>query len=139
MKSFAPNLLVKIPGPAGLLFLLLLFTTAQAAEKKKIIFDTDLGGDIDDAFAHALVQISPEFEVLGITVADGPTRARARASCSTIRCRLTWSSCSQAAIVPVGRPFDIGCGSKTIGRASSFGSNNARCPPRLWRSNRPEM
>ncbi len=99
MKSFAPNLLVKIPGPAGLLFLLLLFTTAQAAEKKKIIFDTDLGGDIDDAFAHALVQISPEFEVLGITVADGPTLARARASC-----RMLYEAGQEHVPVAVGRP-----------------------------------
>ncbi len=54
---------------------------AQNAEKKKIIFDTDIAGDIDDAFAHALVQISPEFEVLGITIADGPTNLRAPVSC----------------------------------------------------------
>ncbi|HLA40896.1 MAG TPA: nucleoside hydrolase, partial [Candidatus Glassbacteria bacterium] len=55
------------------LYLLVAFAIATAADKKKIIFDTDIGGDIDDAFAHALVQISPEFELLGITVADGPT------------------------------------------------------------------
>ena len=54
---------------------------AQNTEKMKIIFDTDLAGDIDDAFAHALVQVSPEFEVLGITIADGPTELRARVSC----------------------------------------------------------
>ncbi len=54
---------------------------AYGAEKMKIIFDTDLAGDIDDAFAHALVQVSPEFDVLGITVCDGPTNRRAKASC----------------------------------------------------------
>ncbi|MCE5251995.1 nucleoside hydrolase [bacterium] len=54
---------------------------AQGKEKMKIIFDTDLAGDIDDAFAHALVQVSPEFEILGITTADGPTDLRARVSC----------------------------------------------------------
>lgn len=99
MKSFVSNLLLKIPGPAGLLFLLLLFTTAQAAEKKKIIFDTDLGGDIDDAFAHALVQISPEFEVLGITVGDGPTEGRARVSC-----RMLYEAGQEQIPVAVGRP-----------------------------------
>lgn len=54
---------------------------AQDTGKMKIIFDTDLAGDIDDAFAHALVQISPEFEVLGITIADGPTALRGKVSC----------------------------------------------------------
>lgn len=34
---------------------------------KKIIFDTDLGGDIDDALALALAVNSPEIEIIGIT------------------------------------------------------------------------
>lgn len=54
---------------------------AQQHEKLMIIFDTDLAGDIDDAFAHALVQVCPEFEILGITIADGPTDLRAKVSC----------------------------------------------------------
>jgi len=65
----------------------------------KIILDTDIAGDIDDAFAHALVQASPEFEVLGITVADGPTESRARVSCRMLYL------CGQERIpVAVGRP-----------------------------------
>lgn len=65
----------------------------------KIIFDTDLAGDIDDAFAHALVQISPEFEVLGITIADGPTDRRAKVSC-----RMLWECAQEDIPVAVGRP-----------------------------------
>ncbi|HUU27778.1 MAG TPA: nucleoside hydrolase [archaeon] len=65
----------------------------------KIIFDTDIAGDIDDAFAHALVQISPEFEVLGITVADGPTDLRARVSC-----RMLYLAGQEQIPVAVGRP-----------------------------------
>ena len=99
MKSSAAKRLSKISGQLGLLFIFLLFTAARAAEKKKIIFDTDLGGDIDDAFAHALVQISPEFEVLGITVADGPTEGRARASC-----RMLYEAGQEHIPVAVGRP-----------------------------------
>lgn len=34
---------------------------------KKILFDTDLGGDIDDALALALAINSPEIEIVGIT------------------------------------------------------------------------
>lgn len=70
----------------------------ECAEKMKVIFDTDLAGDIDDAFAHGLVQVSPEFEVLGITVCDGPTDRRARVSCRML------CDCGQEQIpVAVGR------------------------------------
>lgn len=62
-------------------FLLSAAPDIATAGKMKIIFDTDLAGDIDDAFAHALVQVSPEFEVLGITACDGPADRRARVSC----------------------------------------------------------
>jgi purine nucleosidase len=45
---------------------------------EKIIIDTDLGDDIDDAFAIALALRSPELEVLGITTCFGDTEARAK-------------------------------------------------------------
>ena len=70
-----------------------------AAEKKKIIFDTDIAGDIDDAFAQALVMVSSEFEVLGITVADGPTPQRAAVSC-----RILYECGLEKIPVYVGRP-----------------------------------
>jgi inosine-uridine nucleoside N-ribohydrolase len=43
-----------------------------------ILLDTDIGTDIDDAFALALILNSPEFELLGVTTVAGDTRARAR-------------------------------------------------------------
>ncbi len=46
--------------------------------KTKIILDTDIGDDIDDAFALALALRSPEVELLGITTAWGDTALRAR-------------------------------------------------------------
>ena len=46
--------------------------------KTKIILDTDIGDDIDDAFALALALRSPEVEILGITTAWGDTTLRAR-------------------------------------------------------------
>jgi inosine-uridine nucleoside N-ribohydrolase len=52
----------------------------MSSQKKKIIFGTDIATDIDDAYAHAIVQISPEFEILSITTADGKTAMRARVS-----------------------------------------------------------
>ena len=42
------------------------------------ILDTDIGDDIDDAFALALALKSPELKLLGITTAYGDTELRAR-------------------------------------------------------------
>jgi inosine-uridine nucleoside N-ribohydrolase len=50
--------------------------SGNAAEK--VIIDTDIGDDIDDAFAIALAVRSPELELLGVTTAFGDTQARAR-------------------------------------------------------------
>ena len=43
----------------------------------KVIIDTDIGDDIDDAFALALAVHSPEIELLGVTTAFGETQKRA--------------------------------------------------------------
>jgi purine nucleosidase len=51
---------------------------APVAAKAKIILDTDIGDDIDDAFALALALRSPEIEILGVTTAWGDTALRAR-------------------------------------------------------------
>ena len=48
------------------------------AARTKIIIDTDIGDDVDDAFAVGLALSSPELEILGITTAWGDTRLRAR-------------------------------------------------------------
>lgn len=50
----------------------------SASSRQKVIIDTDIGDDIDDAFALALALSSPEFEILGITAAWGDTQVRAR-------------------------------------------------------------
>jgi len=44
----------------------------------KVIIDTDIGDDIDDAFALALAVKSPELEILGVTTTFGDTETRAR-------------------------------------------------------------
>ena len=43
-----------------------------------VILDTDIGDDIDDAFALALILRSPELHLLGIETAFGDTELRAR-------------------------------------------------------------
>ena len=49
-----------------------------AHSPEKIIIDTDIGDDVDDAFALALAVKSPELQVLGVTTTFGDTEARAR-------------------------------------------------------------
>jgi purine nucleosidase len=48
------------------------------AAPEKVIIDTDIGDDIDDAFAVALAVRSPELEILGIETTFGDTETRAR-------------------------------------------------------------
>ena len=51
---------------------------AVAPSSIPILVDTDIGTDIDDAFALALIVKSPEFKVVGVTTVAGDTQARAR-------------------------------------------------------------
>jgi len=53
-------------------------TSVSPPSRTKVILDTDIGDDIDDAFALALALRSPEMELLGITTAWGDTALRAR-------------------------------------------------------------
>jgi inosine-uridine nucleoside N-ribohydrolase len=50
----------------------------QTSAREKIIIDTDIGDDIDDAFALALALRSPELEILGVTTTFGDTLTRAK-------------------------------------------------------------
>ncbi len=50
------------------------------------IFDTDIGGDIDDAYALALILKCSELELIGVTVGHGPTRQRAKIALKMLHC-----------------------------------------------------
>ena len=69
---------------------------AEAPAKIPIILDTDIGTDIDDAFALALIINSPEFELLGVTTVSGDTTARAR-----IAAKMLWEAGGKWRQVPV--------------------------------------
>ena len=65
----------------GLLILLSARIQAQSAlpaVSEKVIIDTDIGDDVDDAFAVALALRSPELEILGVTTTFGDTETRAK-------------------------------------------------------------
>lgn len=51
---------------------------SHSIEKQLVIIDTDIGDDIDDAFALGVALQSPEFKLLGITTAFGDTKLRAQ-------------------------------------------------------------
>lgn len=54
-----------------------LYAQTEAA-KQKVIIDTDIGDDIDDAFALALALKSPELDILQVNADFGDTQLRAR-------------------------------------------------------------
>ena len=48
------------------------------------MLDTDIGTDIDDAWAMAYVVKSPSMDLVGVTIADGDTSQRARLACKLL-------------------------------------------------------
>lgn len=58
--------------------LLLCFGTLRAQKPVPIIFDTDIGDDIDDALALGLALQSPELDVLAVTTVSDDVQSRAR-------------------------------------------------------------
>jgi inosine-uridine nucleoside N-ribohydrolase len=50
----------------------------------KVLLDTDIGTDIDDAWALGYALKSPSFELLGVTVTDGDTASRAKLACKLL-------------------------------------------------------
>jgi purine nucleosidase len=67
-------------GPIGLAVAAILLAGAptMGAEKLKVILDTDIGGDIDDAWALGFVINYDAFDALGVTISDGRTKDRAK-------------------------------------------------------------
>src|SRR6266849_8377590 len=75
---------------AAILTCILAFLTTMASPRcsspsstvpavpEKVIIDTDIGDDIDDAFALALALRSPELQILGVTTTFGDTETRAK-------------------------------------------------------------
>jgi purine nucleosidase len=87
-----------------LIFISLVYSVSSIAQpKQKIIFDCDLGGDIDDAYALALILASPEFEVLGIVLDQGNTPKRAQ-----VACKMLYETGRDDIPVVVGRKTDDG-------------------------------
>ena len=61
-----------------LAILLLINLSVFAQTKQKVILDTDIGSDIDDVYALALLLSSEEVEILGITTTGLSHKERAQ-------------------------------------------------------------
>jgi inosine-uridine nucleoside N-ribohydrolase len=57
---------------------------AAPVERMKVVLDTDIGTDIDDAWALAFVLSHPGFEPVGVTITDGDTASRAKVACKLL-------------------------------------------------------
>ena len=80
---------------------------AYSSPRIPVILDTDIGTDIDDAYALALVIASPELDLQGVTTVSGDTQARAR-----LAAKLLWAAGGAFRRVPVyagepGKPLPI--------------------------------
>jgi inosine-uridine nucleoside N-ribohydrolase len=58
--------------------------SAQSTERHKVILDTDIGGDIDDAWALGFAMQSPDIDLVGVTIGDQNTPARAKVACKLL-------------------------------------------------------
>lgn len=68
-----------------------------------ILFDTDIGTDIDDAYALALILCAPELELQGVTVVNNDTQARAK-----LALKMLYEAGRADVPVAMGRPTQTG-------------------------------
>ena len=92
---------------------------ATASSPERIIIDTDIGIDIDDAFAVALALQSPEVKILGVSTDSGDTVARAKIV-DRVLGETGHSDIPVAVGTPTTLPFDL----PPIGRQGRFGENS---------------
>ena len=70
-----------------------------AGGRMKVLLDTDIGTDIDDAWALGLLLVAPEVDLIGVTICDGDTAARAK-----VAAKLLHATGKGSIPVAVGRP-----------------------------------
>ena len=88
-------------------------------EKQMIVLDTDIGDDIDDALALALVLNSPEIDVQGITTVFGDTQKRAQLAMHVLH---TFRREDIPVAVGVGKPLQQRHPSSGVRQAAILGN-----------------
>ena len=70
-----------------ILFVIFAFASGllSGQSRTKILLDTDIGTDIDDAWALAFVALSPELDTVAVTITDADTAARAKVACKLLQ------------------------------------------------------
>lgn len=94
---------------------------AGPAKREKVIFDTDIGGDPDDALALAYLLSRPDCELLGVTIeawgGNGPRQAEiASAICHDFGIEI---------------PIAVGAGAGNL--SGPRAADTPKKPPRYWR------
>jgi hypothetical protein len=96
-----------------------------AQARMKVLLDTDIGTDIDDAWALGLLIASPNVDLVGVTITDGDTAARAK-----VACKLLHVTGRDEVPVAVGRRTALPNGVTTSSPAEEFtASSPSRSPP----------
>jgi inosine-uridine nucleoside N-ribohydrolase len=88
-------------GAGGLALFALARGSARGAERPpaSVLIDTDVGDEMDDAFALGLALVSPELDVCGVTTVGGDAWTRA-----LLACRLLQEVGRESVPVAAGRP-----------------------------------
>jgi inosine-uridine nucleoside N-ribohydrolase len=58
---------------------------SRGAEQEQFILDTDIGDDIDDAYALALIAVRPDVKLIGVTTTYGQTHERAQVAAKLLQ------------------------------------------------------
>jgi purine nucleosidase len=70
---------------SSLVIALLAGTDMAVAAPQKVILDTDIGDDVDDAYALALLASLPDVKIVGVTTAFGETTKRAELAAKLLK------------------------------------------------------
>jgi inosine-uridine nucleoside N-ribohydrolase len=87
---------------AVLLFTLGAPLAFAAPARTPVLLDTDIGGDIDDAWALAYLMASERLDLVAVTVSDGDTSARAR-----VAAKLLYVAGRTEVLVAIGRATPV--------------------------------
>lgn len=89
-----------------------------------LLFDTDIGTDIDDAYALALILASPELDLRGVTVCNNRTDQRA-----SLALKMLYETGNEHVPVAKGRATETGGGVNQYPWAADFSATQAVAQP----------
>jgi purine nucleosidase len=94
-----PRCRIKLLPLAAICLIAVSLGAAAVPRPVPVLLDTDIGTDIDDAFALALILRSPDLDLLAVTTVSGDTAARAR-----LAAKMLWVDGRRSVPVAAGVP-----------------------------------